>query len=125
MFGTDTWLSLLWIFFCIVLIIGLAYWFTRFIGERGRLAGLGAARGTARIQVLSRTSLGKDQTLTLVQVEQRFLLLGSTPGGISLLAEFTPEEVSAWSSRGEPPEAGQSMSFKKALQTVIKQKRQG
>lgn len=125
MLGENTWLSLLWIFFCIVLIIGLAYWFTRFIGGHSRLTGLGAPRGAARIQVLSRTILGKDQALTLVQVEQRFLLLGVTPGGITLLLEFTPEEAADWPSRGAPPEAGQTMSFKKALQTVIKQKRQG
>lgn len=122
--GDNAVLSLLWVILCVVVIIGLAYWVTRFVGGLNGPAALGAARGTAQMTVLARMNVGKDQSLLLVRVEQRYFLLGATPGGITTLAEFTPDEAAAWTSKAEHPENGQSMSFGKALQTVIERKKQ-
>lgn len=124
MFEDGAFLSLLWVTVCAVVIIGLAYWFTRFVAGRNGLGGMGAGHGAAQIKVLARSPVGKDQTLLLVQVEQRYFLLGAAPGGLSTLAEFTPEEAEAWPKSAEASKGGQAMSFQSALQTVIKQKRQ-
>lgn len=121
MFGDSAILSLLWALLCVVVIIGLAYWFTKFVVGQ-RLHGLpGAARGTARIEVLARMAVGKDQGLLLVQVGERYLLVGAAPGGLTSLAEFTPEEAAAWAAEAE--EAPQTMSFSKALQSVLEQRK--
>ena len=108
--------SLLWMTVCVVLIIGLAYWFTKFVAGRG---ALGAFSGGRRMEVLDRMPLGRDQSVVLARVGERYLLLGATPAGISLLAELTPEEAATWK---QPRTAGEKMGFKEAFLTVMKQK---
>jgi len=119
--GVDTWLSLLWVLVCIVLILGLAYWFTRHVASRGGLGVLGADRGTEQLRVLARLALGRDQFLALVQAGERYLLLGVTPSSVSLLTELTQEEAKAWSEEQKPPPPP---GFQEALHTVLQQKRQ-
>ena len=117
----HTWLSLLWLLICVVLILGLAYWTTRFLGRHGGIGSTGGAAG--QLRVLARVSVGRDQSLLVVQAAERYFLLGVTPGGISRLAEFSREEAEAWLQSNQTPPAG-TMSFREALNTVIK-KRQG
>ena len=70
---------------------------------------------------LARLSLGRDQSLVLVQAGERYLLLGAAPSGVTLTAELTPEEAKALyqppSDQPPPP------SFTEALRTVLKQKK--
>ncbi len=81
----------------IVLLVLVGAWlFTRWAGKNlngGLLAGLGGGR---RLEVLDRAGLGKDQALLVVRAGQRYLLLGSTPAGVTLLAELTKEEGESW-----------------------------
>ena len=108
--------SLLWLIICVILIIGLAYWVTRYVAGRGVFGGLAGGRGLA---ILDQMILGRDQRVLLTQVGERYLLLGATPGGITLLAELTAEEAAAW--RGSP-EGGDRPSFQEAFFTMLKQK---
>ena len=108
--------SFLWMLVCVVLIIGLAFWFTRFVAGRG---ALGAFSGGRRMEILDRMPLGRDQSVVLARVGERYLLLGAGTAGITLLAELTAEEAASW----KPPEtAGERPGFKEAFLTVMKQK---
>ena len=118
----NTWLSLLWVLVCVVVIIGLAYWFTKYMGSRGVLGALGAAKGNEQFRVLARLALGKDQTLVMVQVGERYFLLGVTQSAVSTLTELTREEASPWLTR--PDTQAAAPSFREALQKVLQQRRQ-
>ena len=106
--------SLLWMIVCVVLVIGLAYWATRYIAGRGVPLG-----GGRRMEVLDQLLLGRDQRVALVRAGERYLLLGAAPSGVTLLAELTEEEAASWK---QPPEAGEKMSFQEAFLTMMKQK---
>ena len=56
-------------------------------GSRGGAAGRAARR---QVDVLSRQSIGKGQTLVTVRLDDRVLLLGVTPQNISTLSELDP-----------------------------------
>ncbi len=110
--------SFLWMLVCVVLIIGLAYWFTRYVAGRG---ALGAFSGGRRMEVLDRMPLGRDQSVVLARVGERYLLLGAGTAGITLLAELTEEEAAAW----KPPETAaeeKKPGFKEAFLTMMKQR---
>ena len=109
--------SFLWMLVCVVLIIGLAYWFTKYVAGRG---ALGALSGGRRMEVLARRPLGRDQSVVLARVGERYLLLGAGTAGVTLLAELTGEEAAAW----KPPEAeaGEKPGFKEAFLTIMKQR---
>lgn len=114
--------SLLWVIICVVLVIGLAYWFTKHVVGKGGFRFLGGNQQTDAIRVVSRTAVGKDQQLLLVESGGRFFLLGATTAGISLVAEFTAEEAQKWDKPAAPQNGEQPPSFTEALQTVIKQR---
>lgn len=116
----DSIFSLIWLLVCVVIIIVLAYLFTRYVAGRGG-AMLGASGGTERFKVLARVSLGREQSAALVRAGERYFLLGVAPSGISLVAELTKEEAEAVCL----PPAGQQAppSFGEALRTVLKQKK--
>ena len=109
--------SFLWMLVCVVLIIGLAYWFTKYVAGRG---ALGAFSGGRRMEVLDRLPLGRDQRVVLAGGGERYLLLGAGTAGVTLLAELTREEAAAW----KPPEAeaGEKPGFKEAFLTIMKQR---
>ncbi len=115
--GGDTALtSFLWLTVCVVLIVGLAYWFTRYVAGRGVF---GAFQGERRRVILDRLPLGRDQSVVLARVGERYLLLGAGQAGITLLAELSAEEAASW----KPPQAEDGrMSFQEAFRTVMKQK---
>lgn len=119
--GANTWLSLLWVLICVVVILALAYWFTRHIAARG-LPGLQNRNESEQFQVLARLALGREQYLALVRAGTRYFLLGIAPSGISNLAEFTGEEAEAWlnaqAKQPAPP------SFREAVRIVIEQRKQ-
>lgn len=118
MLGGDTTLaSFLWLIVCVVLIVGLAYWFTRYVAGRG---AFGALPGGRRMEVLDRLALGRDQSVILARVGGRYLLLGAGTAGVTLLAELTEEEAASWRP---PPAEQEKMSFQEAFFTMMKQKR--
>lgn len=122
--NAEALLSLFWTFACVVLIIGLAYWFTRHVAGRGWLTGMGMPGGKDGFQVLAQLTLGKEQKLLLVQAGERYFLLGATASTITLVAEFTQEEARSWRSKpDEGVPAAQPPSFREALQIVLKQKK--
>lgn len=115
--GDATLASFLWMLVCVVLIIGLAFWFTKFVVGRGALDAFSKGR---RMEILDRMPLGRDQSVVLARVGERYLLLGAGTAGVTLLAELSEEEAASWKP---PVTAEERPGFKEALFTVMKQKR--
>lgn len=121
----DLWpqvLSVAGLLAIILLVLAGAYFFTRWAGQNMG-GGLFAARG-GRIQVLDRAAVGRDQALLVVKAGQRYLLLGSTPTGLTLLAELTREEGECWDPPIPPerPEAKRSPDFHALIQRLREKK---
>ena len=108
-------LSLLGILTVILLVMGGAYAFTRWAGKMGSLGGLA---GGGRLRVLDRAGLGRDQQLLVVQAGERFFLLGSSPAGLSLLAELSAEEGERWRSPPTDPARQNPVDFRTLLRKV-------
>lgn len=119
--GGSTWLSLLWVAVCVVVILVLAYWFTRYVAVRG-FPGAQSFRESEQFKVLSRLALGREESLALVRAGERYFLLGITPTGISNLAEFSREEAEGWLNAQEAQPA--PPSFRDAVQQVLEQRKQ-
>ena len=107
-----------------VLVMIGAYFFTRWAGKS--LGGGFAAfrRDGGQIQVLDRAGLGRDQALLVVRAGERYLLLGSTPAGLTLLAELTKEEGENWNPPVPPkgPEQAKPLDFRALMQRLKEKK---
>lgn len=104
----------------VLVIIGLAYWFTRYVAGSGLLGGVRTSGGDGQMKVLAQLSLGKDQRLVVAAVGERCFLLGVTPGGVSLVAELTAEEAAMWQ---QPEEKTPPPNFREALRAYTQKKR--
>ena len=117
--GLDSLLSLVWMLVCVLAVIVLAYLFTRYVAGRGGLVS--APGGSERFKVLSRLSLGREQSAVLVKAGEKYLLLGVTSSEITVLKELTQEEAEAVYAL--PPDQPAPPSFGEALRNVLKQKK--
>ena len=79
----------------VLLVLAGAWNFTRGAGKNlgGGFTGFG---GSGRIEVLDRTNLDRDLAILLIRAGERYLVLGSAPGGLTLLSELTAEEGENW-----------------------------
>ena len=111
-------LSLLGIILVLLLVLGGCYLFTRWAGTG---LALGPGRGSARMQVVERLPVGRDQALLVVRLAGRYLLLGSSPAGVSLLAELTEEEGAQWAPSAEPMDRS-SVDFRELLRKLREKK---
>jgi len=85
----------------LVVVLGLAVGFLYLL--RRFVPGPGRGR---RIQVVETVTMEPRRSLHLVKIGDRVLLVGSTDGGMSLLAEFTEDEMDV-----TPPDPGRPRSF--------------
>ena len=110
--------SLLGIILVLLLVMAGCYLFTRWAGT-----GLGVTLGGGggRIKVLERLSVGRDQALLVVRIADRYLLLGSSPAGFSLLTELTEEEGAQWTSAAQPTEKT-GMDFRELVRKLREKK---
>ncbi len=117
---TKDLLSLLGIILVLLLVLGGCYLAARWTGT-----GLGAAlgRGSARMQVVERLPVGRDQVLLVVRLGDRYLLLGSSSSGVSLLAELTEEEGALWApAEATTDKAGIDLDFRELLRKLREKK---
>lgn len=117
----GAWGAVLWMLVCVVAVIGLAYWFTRFVVGRGLIPGTGRQQGGKQMEILSQQTLGKDQRIAVVRVGTRYFLVGIAANSISTLAELTEEDIICAQEPSAAPQDGQ-LSFREALDAVIKNK---
>lgn len=116
---------LLWYVISVVVILGLAYWVTRRIGQQG---GLGPQRRTGkelRLTILAQAALGKDQRLVVVRAGSRYFLLGTAPGGVTNLAELSEDDISAWQESCGSAQSAQSSGFSEVMRGLAKNRKQG
>ena len=111
-------LSLLGIVLALVLVLVGCYLFTRWAGTG---LGGGPGRGSARMQVVERLAVGRDQALLVVRLADRYLLVGSTPAGFSLLAELTEEEGAQFAPSAEPMDRP-GMDFRELMRKLREKK---
>ena len=116
----SPWVSLLGMLIAIVVVIGLAYWVTRFIAGKGTLPSFGTGRKDDKLSVLVQKQIGKDQRLAVVQAGERYLLVGITAQNISLLTELTAEEAAQWLPDETPKDDGQTPTFKQAFMDSLR-----
>ena len=112
--------SLVWMLVSVVAVLALAYLFTKYVIGRGKLggpAGPGCGKKDA-VRILSRTVVGRESQLLLIEAGGRYLLLGATGAQIACLAEFTAEEAETFKGdpEGQPPSVLEAM--KKNLKEV-------
>lgn len=88
--------SLLGMLITVLLILLLAYWVTRFIGQRGLPGWARGVQNSGGLRVMWQLGLGKGERLVLVRLHERCLLLGVSGGGITVLTELTQEEAAQW-----------------------------
>ena len=116
-------LPLVWFFICVVLIMGLAYFFTKYVVGRNLPVSFGGAR-RGMMHILAQMPLGRDRQVILIQVGERYFLLGSTANEIRLLSEIGGEEIEAWREKErQMGEEGQVPSFTQSLQEILKGRR--
>lgn len=89
-------LSVLGLLAVVLLVLVSAYFFTRWAGKNLGGGLIGALGGSGRMEVLDRATLSRDQSLLVVRAGERYLLLGCTPTGLTLLTELTREEGENW-----------------------------
>ncbi|MCI8437413.1 MAG: flagellar biosynthetic protein FliO [Lawsonibacter sp.] len=116
-------LSVLGLLAVILLVLAGAWFFTRWAGQNFGGSGL-LIRSGSRLRVLDRVMLGRDQALLVVKAGQRYLLLGSTPAGLTLLAELSQEEGENWDPPASPegPEAKRPPDFRALMQRLREKK---
>ena len=114
-------LSLLGMLAMVVLVLFLAYWVTKLIGQRGMPGWARGVDGAGKLQLLWQVNLGKSERLVLVRLNNRCLLLGVTGGGITLLKELNEEEAACWLQK--TGEAAQQPNFLDILRDSLSKKK--
>jgi flagellar biogenesis protein FliO len=75
----------------LAVVVGLLVLAARFARKQG-LAGLRPTADWARVEVLSRQTLGRASQVAVIRVTGRVLLLGVTDQGVRVLTELEPRE---------------------------------
>lgn len=117
---SESLLSLAWMLLCVVAIAALAYLFTRGIAGRGG-AGLRGMSGKGQLRVLSRLSVGREQSVVLVQAGEKYLLLGVASSGVSVLERLTKEQAQQMCPGLDQPAPP---GFKEAFGEALRQRKQ-
>ena len=113
--------EVLWLLVAVVLIMGLAYLFTRYVAGNPNLLSH-RRKNEKMLNIVEQTYVGRDRQVILMQAGDRFFLLGNTPTQITTLAELSAEEVEAWREKEMGVET-QTPSFTQSLQEILKRSR--
>ena len=115
--------EVLWLLIAVVLILGLAYLFTRYVAGNQRLTSQ-RGRKTKMLHIVEQVYMGRERQIVLVQAGEKYFLLGNTPNQITTLAEFTAEEVAVWcDAQQQTGEEKQAPNFAQSLQEILKRGR--
>ncbi|MGE4275663.1 MAG: flagellar biosynthetic protein FliO [Lawsonibacter sp.] len=116
----DVW-SLIGVLLSVVLILLLAYLFTKYIVGRSTLGISAAKNPSGELCVLHRLNIGRGEQLVLVKLHARCLLLAVTSTGISVLTELSQEEAEPWLCGGDS--AAQPLRFFEVLRNSTAKKK--
>ena len=122
MLGGNDWFLVVWAIVCIVVVLGMAYWVTKYLAGNGLLkTGLGR-NGTGKIRVVEQQMLGRDQRLVVVQAGETYYLLGMTANNISLISEIDWEPTDEAGERTILEESKEKPAFREAFFDALRQK---
>lgn len=122
MLGGNDWFLIVWAVVCIVVVLGMAYWVTRYLAGSGLLkTGLGRS-GAGKIRVVEQQMLGRDQRLVVVQVGETYYLLGMTANNISLISEIDWEPTDEAGKESILEESTEKPAFREAFFDALRQK---
>lgn len=111
-------LTLLGMLLVVAAVLVLAYCVTRFLAGKA-LPGVGRPAGR-HMRLAEQLALGREQRLAVVELGERYLLLGVSATGITLLGELTRAE---WEQcQSELPGSMRPPSFQEALKQALRQK---
>lgn len=111
-------LKLVWALIVILIVLVLAYLFTRFVAGRAT-GGPGLSRfRRGRITVLDQVTIGKDQKILLVQLKDQVYFLGAAQGSITCLEKLPAEDLLPENSDSDSPS---NPSFPEAFRQVVEQ----
>jgi len=82
------WIQFIWYLVAFFLVIGAAFYITRFIGQSSIKLGR-----SSNLEVIDFISLGREKGLYIIKVGNRFMLIGVTNSTITYLAEIEKEHV--------------------------------
>lgn len=110
-------LSLLGGLFLFALVLFLAWFCSRWIGQH-----YGFQKSGGKIRVLDRAALGQDRSLVVVQMGGKAWLLGVTAHQITKIEELDPEQIEEEEpvSGGGSGEGFGASNFSAALQNALK-----
>lgn len=86
--GAEYVFQLIWYLIAFLLVIGAAFYITRFIGQ----STLRYTRST-NLQVIDYIILGRDKGLYIVKVGDKFFLIGVSNNNITYLTEINKEDI--------------------------------
>lgn len=86
--GAEYVFQLIWYLIAFLLVIGVAFYITRFIGQ----STLRYTRST-NLQVIDYIILGRDKGLYIVKVGDKFFLIGVSNNNITYLTEINKEDI--------------------------------
>ncbi|MCL2463180.1 MAG: flagellar biosynthetic protein FliO [Defluviitaleaceae bacterium] len=88
--GASQFLGVLWIAVVFVFVLAMAYFFTKWFAS----AKTGALRGRrANIRLVESMGVGMQSYVQIVKVGKKYVLVGVTKGGVSMLAELDPADL--------------------------------
>ncbi len=79
----------------LVLIYATSYFYQKLIKFNSKINKGDIPEGKNEFRVLSGTTLGQGKCLHVVEINETYLVLGSTPTNITLLKEFSKKDVTA------------------------------
>jgi len=125
MLTESPWGSLVSMLAAVAVIIGLAYWFTRYLVGSGRFQSIGMSQNRDQLRVVAQTPVGKDQRLAVVQVGERYFFVGMTLQNISLLAELSEDEARLWHQKEGAREVPQKQmpTFQQAFMDSLRKRK--
>lgn len=92
-----------------VLVIYLSYLFSRYIGKSVNGRG-----GSRYMRIIDQIAVGQDRNMAIVQVGNKYLLVGITAGKIHLLTELADDDLLLLSPENEQ-EDGKTLDFKEVM----------
>lgn len=81
-------LRIIFTFLAAILIIYLSYLASRYIGK-----GMGKLQNSRYMRLIDQITVGQDRHIAVLQVGDRYLLVGITAGQINILSEIQEEEL--------------------------------
>lgn len=108
------WLQIISALFMTVLILYFTYVFTKYAGRGMQLRGRGM---TGRMKLIDRMALAPDKSVVIVQVGERYLILGISSGQVNLLMEIPKEEMERTEPEGSAD--GQNGTFSVLLRQML------